>query len=268
MTLVLGVVPYLNALPLYHTLRAESASGVDATRPQIIRAVPSQLAPMLSRGDCDAALIPIIEHFRGAGERIVSDACIGSSGPVRSVLLFCNVAPRDIGRVAVDASSRTSVALLRLVLRDGYGIAPEFIEHVPDRRAMLQAADAALLIGDNALEAATESHSEIRDNKISILDLGEEWMKLTRRPFVYAAWVARRGLGEERARELAALLNTARDEGLNRLPEIARENAGSAPLSGVKIEEYLRQAIDYSLTSQHRAGLEGFRRRCVACGLL
>jgi chorismate dehydratase len=284
MTFTLGIVPYLNALPLYHTLH-EDGTGQDgaAQSPQssaanvkLVRAVPSQLAPMLSRGECDVALIPIVEHFRGVGERIVSDACIGSSGVVRSVLLFSRLAPQDIRRVAIDASSRTSVALLRVVLRDGYGVAPEFVEHAPDRCAMLKHADAALLIGDNALEAAAapeddrerdNSERDAENNPITILDLGEEWTRLTGLPFVYAAWVARHHLSDEAARELAALLDTARDAGRELLTEIARANS-NPQLSSALIESYLRDAINHHMTASHRAGLEEFRRRCAAHQLL
>jgi chorismate dehydratase len=116
----LGVVPYLNALPLYHTLLA-------STQVQVVRAVPSQLAPQLARGECDVALIPIVEHFRGVGETVISDACIGSSQAVRSVLLFHRVPLQEITSVAVDTSSRTSVALLRIVLRRRLSVAPTFV---------------------------------------------------------------------------------------------------------------------------------------------
>lgn len=276
MTFVLGVVPYLNALPLYHTLNADSDGRNSAPQSptadvKLIRAVPSQLAPMLARGECDVALIPIVEHFRGVGERIISDACVGSSGPVRSVLLFSRLAPQDIRRVAIDASSRTSVALLRVVLRDSYSIAPEFIAHAPNHRAMLKHADAALLIGDNALEAAAalrdNSGRDAENNSITVLDLGEEWTRLTGLPFVYAAWVARHNLSDEAARELAALLNTARDEGCRLLPEIARAHS-NPQLSSALIESYLRDAINHRLSTPHLAGLEEFRRRCAVHELL
>lgn len=250
----LGVVPYLNALPLYHTLLA-------STQVQVVRAVPSQLAPQLARGECDVALIPIVEHFRGVGEAVISDACIGSTMAVRSVLLFHRVPLQDVTSVAVDASSRTSVALLRIVLEDGYGITPAFAEQAPELSSMLEAHDAALLIGDNALEATPQA----QQNGTLILDLGLAWKQITGLPFVYAAWVARRGLEPQAQEELATLLNRVRDEGTQHIAEIARDAA--AKVSAATIESYLREAIEYSLTPQHRAGMEQFKRRCVAKGL-
>jgi chorismate dehydratase len=258
MSFTLGVVPYLNALPLYRTL--EMGGSVE-----VLRSVPAQLSQQLASAQCDVALIPIVEHFRGVGEGVISDSCIGSNGAVRSVLLFTRAPMRAISSVAVDTSSRTSVALLRVLLVDGYGVQPRFVEHPPDLEAMLAAHDAALLIGDNALEAVENATR----NAIGILDLGAIWTKkVAQKPFVYAAWVTRRGLDEERAQELGAVLNTARDEGLQRLSEIVATNPIPSRLSNAQIEDYLRHAVEFHLTPEHRAGMEEFRRRCEAHGLL
>jgi chorismate dehydratase len=251
----LGAVPYLNALPLYHTL-------LTSTDIQVMCAVPSQLAPQLARGECDVALIPVVEHFRGVGETVISDACIGSSQAVRSVLLFHRVPLQEITSVAVDTSSRTSVALLRIVLQDGYDTVPAFVEHAPDFASMLQSQHAALLIGDNALKATPQA----QQTGVAILDLGLAWRQITGLPFVYAAWVARRGLESKAQTELATLLNRARDEGMHHIAEIARGAESEVPTA--TIESYLREAIEYSLTPQHRAGMEEFKRRCLAKGLV
>jgi predicted solute-binding protein len=97
----------------------------------------SQLAPQLARGECDVALIPIAEHFRGVGEEVSSDACIGSSARRAFRPAVSSRPVRDINSVAADASSRTSVALLHIILEDAYGIAPAFREHAPDLQSML-----------------------------------------------------------------------------------------------------------------------------------
>ncbi len=281
MSFTLGVVPYLNALPLYRTLEVASenpsvtalarrrSTHVAGHAPvRVTRAVPSVLAPRLARGECDVALIPIVEHLRGVGEKIISRACIGSYGAVRSVLLFSRVAPQDISNVAVDSSSRTSVALLRIILSDAHNIAPAFIEHAPDWRVMLQLNHAALLIGDRALEATLENQNEIDSGRLHVLDLGEAWLRLTRLPFVYAAWVSRRGLESEREAELAVLLNAARDEGVRNVGQLACDNVIPTRLSSAQIEDYLRHAITYELSDEYRKGLEEFAKRCRAHGLI
>jgi len=254
----LGVVPYLNALPLYRTLETNGAA-------RFIRAVPARLTEHLTAGECDVALIPIVDYFRGAGPQVVSDACIGSSGAVRSVLMFSNVPVQEIKSVAADTSSHTSVALMRVVLADGYHVHPPFVEHEPDLHAMLATHDAALLIGDKALEATIEAKKE----GINIFDLGAAWsLAIAKKPFVYAAWVARAGLDAVAIEELAMLLAAARDEGVLRLSEILRNNPVKTTLPRQQIDDYLRHAIEYRLTPLHRDGMEEFRRRCVRHGLI
>jgi chorismate dehydratase len=250
----LGVVSYLNALPLYRTLET---SGTP-----IIRAVPAQLSGRLDAGECDAAIIPVFDHLRGIGDEIISDACIGCAGPVRSVLLFHRGPIEEVRRVALDSSSHSSVALLRVLLADAYQLQPEYSVQPPDVPAMLENHDAALLIGDRALEAAA-NHPELR-----IFDLGTEWKKLTGLPFVFAAWVTRRGLPPDEAEALGRILSAARDDGMARLDEVVRDNPIATQLSPAQVEDYLRHAVSFYLTPQHRAALAEFRRRAAHNGLL
>jgi chorismate dehydratase len=250
----LGVVPYLNALPLYRVLE-----GRDDVR--VVAAVPSQLAPMLARGECDVALIPVVEHLRGVGDGIISSSCIGCTGAVRSVLLFHRERIENIQTVALDTSSRTSVALTKVVLHDLFNIKPSYIEAPPQLDSMLQHHDAALLIGDNALVAAQEVPTGIR-----VLDLGEAWHKLTGLSFVFAAWVSRHGL--DNTAELATLLDQAREVGVQQAAQIAAQAAPGSSLPVEVIHSYFTQAIEYSMTDSHRAGLEGFRVRCTKNKLL
>ena len=250
--LTLGLVPYLNALPLYRTLET---SG----RARIIRAVPAQLGAHLQRGECAAALLPIVDHFRDPQSFLVSDACIGSDGTVRSVLLFSKTAPEKMNSVAADTSSHTSVALLRVLLADVFGAAPPLVDHAPDFRAMLERHDAALLIGDNALEAAQNL-----SRGVQVFDLGEMWKQLTGKPFVFAAWVAREAVPED----LGEMLSAARDEGEAQLPRIVAQNPVPTRLSPAQIEDYLRHAVTFHLDAAHRAGMEEFRARCRRHGLI
>jgi len=249
--MVLGTVPYLNALPLIRAL--ETRGDV-----QIVRAVPSVLAPMLKRGECDAALIPIVEWFRGTGESIVSDACIASSREVKSVLLLHRKPVEELKSIALDASSRTSVALLEIILRDAYKVRPKNGVLSPNLETMLREHDGALLIGDPALEARAKTD----ELGVHILDLGAAWTKLTGLPFVYAAWVSRRDLNENMKQDLSEILSQARDEGIRKIDEIARENPTQVRIDEAEIRDYLSGAIEYFLTEEHRAGMEEFRRRC------
>ena len=242
--LTLGSVPYLNALPLYRTLETSGNA-------QILRVVPARLGKHLQSGECAAALLPIVDHFRDPQSSLISDACIGSDGAVRSVLLFMKKPPREIQRVAADTSSHTSVALLRVLLADVFGIRPSFVDHAPNLETMLQNHDAALIIGDNALEAAQNPPDA------EILDLGAQWKQLTGLPFVFAAWITR-----GQTENLGEVLSRARDEGEANLKQIVEENPISTRLSPFQIEDYLRHAVTFHLNENHRAGLEEFRARC------
>lgn len=242
--LTLGSVPYLNALPLYRTLETSGNA-------QILRIVPARLGKHLQNNECAAALLPIVDHFRDPQSSLISDACIGSDGAVRSVLLFMKKPPREIQSVAADTSSHTSVALLRVLLADTFGVRPSFVDHAPNLETMLQNHDAALIIGDNALEAAQNPPG------VEILDLGAQWKQLTGLPFVFAAWIAKK-----QTENLGEILSRARDEGEANLKQIVAENPIPTRLSPTQIEDYLRHAVTFHLDENHRAGLEEFRARC------
>jgi predicted solute-binding protein len=167
----LGVVSYLNAVP--------TVQGLDSDpRFEIVRDVPSRIAARLHAGEIDLGLIPSIEYAEG-DYAIVPGIAIASRGPVRSVMLLHRRPIEGIRRVAVDTSSRTSAALVRVLLRDRLGRDPEYAPMPPDVPAMLNSADAALVIGDPAL---------YYDGEAARLDLGAEWTERTGRPFVYAFW--------------------------------------------------------------------------------
>ena len=175
-------------------------------------------------------------------------------GPVRSILLFYREDPGAIRRVALDTSSRTSVALARILLRERLGRDPEYVDHPPDLGAMLETADAALLIGDPALYDTSG---------LPRLDLGEEWLRLTGKPFVFAFWAGRPGALEARHVER---LQEALLDGLARIPVIAAayEGGGRAALN----ESYLRESIAFTFGRDEQAGLAEFYRRAHALGLI
>jgi chorismate dehydratase len=257
--ITLGVVSYLNALPLYRTLEA---SG----QVKVLRAVPALLAQMLENRECDAAIMPVVDYFRGTGSQIISDACIGTKpekgGIVQSVLLFHKTPLHEVQTVAADTSSHSSVALTRVLLGDVHGITPPFYDHAPNLPAMLEAHDAAVIIGDAALEAARD-HADV-----PVVDLGAAWMAHTGLPFVFAAWIARDDLEQDAARELGALLNAARDEGEADIAGIVANKPFPSSLSDAQIEDYLQNAVEFHISPDHRAAIERFRARCTHYNLL
>lgn len=254
-TLRLGVVSYLNAEPLVYGLESEP-------RFRIERDLPSRVAERLHGGECDLGMIPSIEYAFGE-YAIVPGLAIGSRGPVRSVNLYHRVPLREVRRVALDTSSRTSVALTKVLLHETLGGAPEYLAHGPALPRMLEAADAALVIGDPALYLDTD---------VEHLDLGEEWQKRTGLPFVYAFWAGRPGLLT--AKDVRRL-QRALEEGLAAVDQIAARYTGQAAGRGEggasqpgTNASYLRSNVLYSLGDEEKRGLTEFYRRAFAIGLI
>lgn len=250
----LGAVGYLNARPLVY--------GLDRSSRVALRFdVPSQCAALLHEGAIDLGLIPSIEYLRGPAEyRIVPDLAIASNGPVASVALYTRKAIRDVRSIAMDVSSRTSVALVRVLCAKTFKIQPDVREARPDLPAMLAHADAALVIGDNAL---FWTHGDIQK-----IDLGEAWTSTTGLPFVYAFWAGRDGaLTAADVREL----QDARDGAVARpgtIVEIARAYCPDSAERQAVAAGYLRDNIKYHLGADERAGLELFFRYAVEAGLV
>jgi chorismate dehydratase len=248
----LGAVSFLNTRPLTYGL----ASGQEETDSSfdIVYDVPSACADALAAEEIDVGLIPVVEYARHGSGVIVPDLAIGAIGEVLTVRLFFRGALRDVRVVAADTSSRTSVALLRVLLKAKYGMTPDVVSCPPDLDAMLHNADAALLIGDPVLPLVEPGDDGAGRHS---LDLSHEWHELTGLPFVFAFWS---GADGALTPEQVVRLQRARREGEQHLPEIAaafqRERAGSAEL----YERYLRDHICYDLGEQQMAGLNEFYR--------
>lgn len=248
----LGAVGYLNARPLVYGLERSPRVAVRFD-------VPSRCATLLHEGAIDVGLIPSIEYLRRPGYRIVPDLAIASRGRVASVVLVTRQPLVAIRSVATDSASRTSVALLAVLCERAFGIHPRAEAMDADVAAMLERCDAALLIGDHALLIGAEwSHLER-------IDLGEAWQALTGLPFVYAFWA-----GPEQGVSSAevTLLQEARDAGVGRLPEIARDYFPGAPERQAIGRVYLRDNIHYHLGEEERAGLALFYRYAAELGLV
>jgi chorismate dehydratase len=238
----LGAVGYLNARPLTWALDRSPQ------RWQVRYDVPSACAALLHGGGVDLGLIPSIEYLRG-DYRLVPGVGIGSRGAIASVALYTRVPLASVRRLALDTSSRTSVALVKVLCRHRFGIAPEFVHAEPDLAAMTRAHDAGLLIGDPAFEA---DHASLGVDKI---DLGAEWTAMTGLPFVYAAWTGRPGaVTPDDVRALQA----AQAEGVAAREEIAAEYGRGDAERARRAALYLRDNVKYGLGAQEAAGLQRF----------
>jgi chorismate dehydratase len=238
----LGAVRYLNARPLTYALSAW------APRAEIIYEVPSRLADDLAAGRLDVAMIPSIEYFRTAGYTVVSDACIACRGPVLSIKLYGRTAVERIRTLALDEGSRTSAALVCIMLRERYQLQPKVCPLPLGANVEDTPADAALVIGDRGI-APTCGRFQL------IWDLGQEWFAWTGLPFVFALWIARPGLDSA---GLSEVLAGARDEGVRRLAEIARREAPRFQMTEEDCLTYLRDHLHFYFGQAERQGLQRF----------
>lgn len=250
-----GAVSYLNTRPLIYGLQQRLA-GIGSLSLNL----PSRLAEDLAAGELDVALIPSVEFYRGAGRgyRVISDAAIACRGPVWSVRLLSRVPIEQIKTLALDVGSRTSAALVQVLLRRAHGIVPRTLPLTLEQLPESVEADAVLLIGDRAMHPPAGVYHEI-------IDLGQWWNRLTGLPFVFAMWVARPGVDVQ---QLETILQQCRDEGRQHAEQIARAEAGPHGLTVSDLERYFTEHLQFYLGADERAALEAYRAEVVAAGLL
>jgi len=245
----IGVVPYLNGKPLVWGLEREP--GIE-----LVTDVPSRLAVMLETGEMAAGLVSTIACFENAGLRIVPGVSISSDGPAESVKIFYRTPLESVRTVALDTSSLTSTILARIVLKERHELLPEFVRMGPNLDSMLEACDAAVVIGDTTMTAA-------RDRWAS-LDLGEEWSLLTGLPFVFAVWAVNPNLATP---ELVDALVRSKQLGLDSLKEISELEAQRLGLPVHVCHRYLSEIMNYDLTERHLRALKLFGEKVRLSGL-
>ncbi len=259
---------YLNSAPLVHSF-ASKAFGARYTF--LGDAAPSRCAAMLAAKQADIALIPVIEYQRIPDLLVIPNIAVAAKRQVRSVLLVARKPLAEIKTLALDTSSRTSQALVQIVLAERYGVTPQLLEHTPRLGAgfasVFAEADAALVIGDPALCLMTEAEAL----GLTIYDLAEEWHALTGLPFVFAVWAVRaEALAESRLEpnQLVSDFLEAKAEGLRRVPEIAAQFVAELPLPLSDLLDYLHINVNYDLDETNRTGLQRYYERAATHGFI
>jgi chorismate dehydratase len=248
----IGAVGYLNARPLTWAL--------DRTpeRWQVRYDLPSVCARLLQDGEVDLGLVPSIEYLQSSDYRFVPGVGVTSRGKIASVALYTKRPVDQIRHIALDTSSRTSVALIQVLCRHHFDIRPRFVPHGPDLAVMTRDFDAGLLIGDPAFEA---DQTRLGVEKI---DLGEAWTAMTGLPFVYAAWTGRPGAA---AADDIRALQDAQAEGVRAVDQIAAEYARGDAEKTRRAALYLRDNVKYGLGADEAAGLQRFLDYAADLGL-
>jgi chorismate dehydratase len=236
-----GIVNYLNTKPLIYGLeRGPINNQID-----LIGAYPSRLAQLLIDDEIDIGLIPIAAIPRLPSYFIQSEYCIGAEGEIASVCLFSEVPMNEIRKVYLDYQSRSSVALLKWLMKEYWGIHPEIVEAENEEYLQLiTGTTAGLVIGDRALQ----------QRKIStfIYDLGSEWRAITGLPFVFAAWVSKEKLPDD----FIALFDEANALGLGHIDEIV----AATPFELYDLKKYYQLHLSYHLDDRKKKGMDLFLR--------
>ena len=233
-----GAVSYLNTKPLVYGFE----NGEMKDEIELFFDYPAKIAAMLLNDEIDIGLIPVAviphlnEHY------IISDYCIGASQAVASVCLFSDVPLKEIKEILVDYQSRTSAALLKILLKKHWKISPALIDTNSDYQQNIKGTTAGLVIGDRALEQ--RSHSKY------IYDLAEAWIAMTGLPFVFAAWVANKKLPDK----FTQSFNKATSKGLNHIAEIV----DTVKFREYNMNEYYTRNINYKLDDKKLEALQLF----------
>jgi chorismate dehydratase len=231
----------------------------------ILDNAPARSAELLAENRIDAALVPVIEYQRISDVLLIPQVCVGAKECVRSVCLVTKGADlKDVRTVALDISSKTSVALTRIIFREFLGTEPVYKEAKPNLPEMLSDSDCALLIGDPALQLS-EAPAVAGGKGLKIYDLAEVWKSFTGFGFVFAMWMANKDKAE-----IARTIDfpAARDEGLAHLHEIISNYESQITLAREDFRKYLSENISYSIDDSMRKGLSLYYDLAYKNGLI
>lgn len=256
----ISAISYLNTAPLMWDFEhGEAGRDFDVSY-----TLPSACACALADGTADIGIIPAAAYAEIPGLQVLPEVAIASRRAVRSILLVSKVPIEKVRTVALDTSSMTSVALTKVLFEKWLGGGRTFTPMAPDIDSMLAEHDAGLLIGDPALK--------IDRARYHTLDLAEEWIRHTGKPFVFAFWAVRSDALREAAPslDLPAVFQDSRDHGLepSSLNQIAREWAPRLDTSEADVRSYLTQNIHYRLDAGCMEGLRLFYRYAADMGAL
>ncbi|TAD85572.1 MAG: hypothetical protein EAY75_11090 [Bacteroidetes bacterium] len=233
-----GAVSYLNTKPLLYGLqRLPIAAHIELTT-----GFPAQVAGQLKTGAIDLGLVPVAVIPHLPNYEIVSDYCIGATGPVASVCIFSNVPLSQCTHLLLDYQSNTSVALARILLRHHWHLQPQLVPATPGYEALIGGTTAGLVIGDRAFAQRLQSGY--------VYDLAEAWKAFTGLPFVFAAWISNMPLPED----FVADFNAANSYGLQHLEQVVAQNH----LPHYDLTTYYTKNISYLFTESKRLGLKRY----------
>jgi chorismate dehydratase len=239
--LKISAVSYLNTSPFVEGI--EKSGFVDQI--DLSLDIPSLCASKLLDGRVDIGLVPVAVIPLLKESNILTDYCIGATGPVRSVLLYSQVPLEQITSILLDNQSRTSVALVKILARKLWKIAPAYTLAIDGYEKQIGGTTAGVVIGDRTFF--------LKGQFAYVYDLAECWLQLTGLPFVFACWVSNKAINPD----MEQLFNKALALGLTRIKPVAERFRSRFP-ADADLEHYLTANISYPLDDPKKAGLKLF----------
>jgi len=258
-----GHINFLICLPLYYGL----VKGSGILDVDLLKGTPTELNAMMTEGRLDIGPVSSIEYARHADQLVLLPGpTVSCRGPVRSISLVSRYPLQELHgrRIGLTGASATSQVLLKILLARGYGVSPEYFPYGDRVEEALQAGDAALLIGDRALENLSPGEG------LLLYDLGDEWLKLSGCGMVFAVWVARREFAASRGplvEHVWRLFHESTAYFMDNLSDIARDAARWESFPAAFLEEYFR-TLSFDFTEDLRKGLLHFYGEAVSLGEL
>ena len=250
----LAASSYLNSAPLIWSFLHGPHEGAV----EFVEAVPARCAQLLSQGEVDGALVPVIEYQRIDGGSLVPDVCVGSQKEVLSVVLVSkNKRLKNIQSVALDESSRTSATLVKVIFREFLEREPEWTTRAPNLKEMLEKNDAALIIGDPGMAFPRQG--------LNVWDMASLWKEYTGLGFVFAMWM----VGDEAVSRASEVdFAGARDEGVAHIEEIVQSYQDKIPMRVEELRNYLTENIVFRVDESMERGLRLYFELAFKHGLI
>ena len=242
----ISAVSYLNSLPFIYGLKKSKLINLMHLQLDY----PALCADKLISAEVDIALVPVTVIPKLKYYNIISNYCIGADGAVDTVCLYSDVPINEVKKIALDYQSRTSVFLLKLLLKEYWNLNPELVKAEFGFENTIQDKNAALVIGDRAFDL---------NNKYKyIYDLSEIWNEMTGLPFVFACWVTIKKLPDQFIEDF----NIALKYGLKNINKAILSESDNYTYY-TRSREYLNHKISYILDEDKQRGMELFLKKII-----
>ncbi len=259
-----GHIQFINCFPLFYGLiEKKFLLEID-----LIKGNPTDLNRMLHENLLDLAPISSIAYARNFRDYILMpDISVSADGEVKSIYLFSKLPIEELNgkKIALTNTSATSHALLRIIMHNYYHSSPEYFVSVPELRAMLMEADAALLIGDDALRSRYKTA-----DRLYIYDLGQEWKRFTGLPMVFAVWAVRREFAQKNPEMVRVIKNTFCDSmkfSLENIEDVAAKASQWEDFDAAYLVDYFN-SLRFDFDQKQQEGLAEYYRQAYNMGLL